>query len=152
MPDNGCYQMFRNFHCHPHRYFMIHTTTWTSCVWSKVHSYPAKWYEGNSSKYIYHIVFFKKWPFCRESQRNVNQKEQPLISFTLESCEEYYYNSNDQELVYEYIDFPAKAVIITNVNWKLHIKSQSKNPRTLPFSVMPTPTHFIHLNTCHWWI
>ena len=90
------------------------------------------------------LFLFKKWPFCKESQRNANQKEQPLISFTLESCEQYYINSNDPELVYGYgnTDFPAKAAIITNVNWKLHIKSQSKSPRTLPFSVMPTPTHF----------
>ena len=61
-------------------------------------------------------VFEKKCPFCKESQRKVNKKEQPLISCTLESCEDFMkniiINSDDQNLVYENrnIDFPVKEV------------------------------------------
>ena len=34
------------------------------------------------------------------------------------------------------------SVITTTVDWNLLIKSHSQNPRTLPSSMMPTPTHF----------
>ena len=30
----------------------------------------------------------------------------------------------------------------TIVEWNLHINPKSQNPRTLPFSMMPRPTHF----------
>ena len=58
----------------------------------------------------------KKCPFCKESQRKVNQKQQPLISCIFESCEDFMkniiINSDDQNLVYEnrIIDFPVKEV------------------------------------------
>ena len=58
-------------------------------------------------------VFEKKCPFCKESQWKVNQKHQPLISCTIESCEDsmknIITNSDDQKLGYEYwnIDVPA---------------------------------------------
>ena len=61
-------------------------------------------------------VFEKKCPLCKESQRKVNQKQQPLISCALESCEDFMkniiINSDDQNLVYEKgnIDFPVKEV------------------------------------------
>ena len=58
-------------------------------------------------------------------------------------------NSDDQKLAYEYgnISQQRKSVVTTNVNWNLYINSQSLNPRTLPFSMMPTPTHFHTFNT-----
>ena len=37
-------------------------------------------------------VFEKKCPFCKESQRKVNQTQQPLISCPLESCEDFMKN------------------------------------------------------------
>ena len=61
-------------------------------------------------------VLEKKCPFYKASQRTVNQKQQPLTSHALESCEDFVKtivtNSDDQKLVYEYgnIDFPAKQV------------------------------------------
>ena len=41
-----------------------------------------------------------------------------------------------------YISQQRKSVITTDVDWNLHIKSQSQNSGTLPLSMMPTPTHF----------
>ena len=94
-------------------------------------------------------VFFKKWPFCTESQRKVNKKQNPLISCTLESCEDFMKNiitnSDDHKLVYENgnIDFPAKEVCYHhNCGLQFTYQVQNKNPRTLPFSMMPTSTHF----------
>ena len=61
-------------------------------------------------------VFENKCPFYKESQKKVNQKQQPLISCTLEPCEDSMKNiifySDDQKLVYENrnIDFPVKEV------------------------------------------
>ena len=61
-------------------------------------------------------VFEKKCLFCKKSQRKVKQKQQPLISCTLDSCEDFMKNiiiqSEDQKLVYEYgnVNFPAKEV------------------------------------------
>ena len=37
-------------------------------------------------------VFEKKCPFCKESQRKVNQTQQPLISCPLESCDDFMKN------------------------------------------------------------
>ena len=59
-------------------------------------------------------LFENKSPFCKEIQWKVNQKQKPLISCTIESCEDsmknIIANSDDQKLVYEYwnIDVPAK--------------------------------------------
>ena len=61
-------------------------------------------------------VFEKKFPFCKKSQRKVNKKQQPLISCTLGSSEDFMKNiitnSDDEKSVYEYgnIEFPAKEV------------------------------------------
>ena len=37
-------------------------------------------------------VFGKKCPLCKESQRDVNQKQKPLISGTIESCKDFMKN------------------------------------------------------------
>ena len=151
MPDNTGYQMFCCFHCHPQRYFMLHSTAWTSCIWSKTQSYPAKWYEGNSSKWICHCFFLKKCPFCKESQWKVNQKQQLLICCTHESCADsiknIITNSDDQKLVYEYenIDFPTKEVCYHH-KCRLEITYQVSKSKSQDTAILddtyPTPTHF----------
>ena len=94
-------------------------------------------------------IFLKKWPFCTESQRKVNKKQNPLISCTFESCEDFMKNiitnSDDEKLVYENgnIDYPAKEVCYHhNCDLKVTYQVPNQNPRTLPFSMMPTSTHF----------
>ena len=97
-------------------------------------------------------LFWKKCPFCKESQRKVNQwikKKNPTYlfkSWILWRFHEEYYNKFRWSEIAIWIwkiqiSWQRKSAIATNVDCNLH-KSQSQNPRTLPFSMMPTPTHF----------
>ena len=107
-------------------------------------------------------VFEKKCPICKESQWKVNQKQQPLIPCTIESCEDsmnMITNSDDQKLVYEYwnIDVPAKEV---SYHHKCRLKftyqvSKSKSQDTAILDDTYTNTFsyiYIHWSTCHWLI
>ena len=54
-------------------------------------------------------------------------------------------NSDDQKLIYENgnIDFPAKEICYHHkCQLKFTYRVSNQNPRRLPVSMMPTPTHY----------
>ena len=141
--------MFCCFHCHRQRFFMLHSTAWTNPIYPKcIHILQGDMEETVVNKFSIRICE-NKCPFCKESQRKVNQNKQQRISRTLGSCEDFIKNiitnSDGQKLVYEYgnMDFPAKEVGYHHKCWlELTYQVSNQNPRTLPFLMMPTPTHF----------
>ena len=97
------------------------------------------------------LGFERKCPFCKESLRKVNKKQQLLISCSLRSCEyltkNIVTNADDQKLVYGY-GFPQRKSVITTMSIGIYISSL----------IVKTPGHchswlclhqhiFIHLNT-----
>ena len=94
--------------------------------------------------------FEKKCPFCKKSQWKVNQKQQPLIYCTIESCADsmknIITNSDDQKLVYEYgnIDFLSQEVCYHHkcrLEFTYQV-SKSKSQDTAILKDKVTPTHF----------
>ena len=116
MLDSGDYRSFCCFHCHPQRSLCYTAHPEPIASDSKCnHILQSDMKEIVVNKST-NGVFEKKFPFCKESQRLVNKKQQPLIACTLGSCEDFMKNiitnSDDEKLVYEYgnIEFPAKEV------------------------------------------
>ena len=159
MPDNGCYQMFCYFHCHPQRSFMLHSTAWTRCIWSKVLSNPAKWYEGNSSKWICHWVFWKEMPLLQ--RESVESKSKAATTYLL-------YNEMLWRFHEKYYDqFRWSDIGIWILKYRCPSIGSQLSPQTsieiyISSLKVKIPGHChswwylhqhisIHLNTCHWW-
>ena len=114
MPDNGGYQMFCCFHWHPNGHLCYTAQPEPTASDPKC----CHILQSDMEETVVNLPFFfnKKCPFCEESQRKVNKKQQPLISCTLESCADFIKNiitnSDDQKLVCENgnVDFPVKEV------------------------------------------
>ena len=72
MPDNGGYQMFCCFHCHPERYF-CYTVQPEPAASDPNYSHIL---QGDMKETVVNkstTVFFKKCPFCKESQMKVHK-------------------------------------------------------------------------------
>ena len=141
-PDNGSYQMFCCFHCHPQR-SLCYTAQPAPAVsdpkCSQIMQSDMK--EIVENKYT--TVFFKEMPVLQRQPKEDELKTATtylLYSWILWRFHEGYYNKFKWSEIGIWIwKFPTKGVCYHH---KYRLEFTYQNPRTLSFLMMPTPTHF----------